>query len=83
MPRFDGTGPRGVGPMTGHGEGYCVVELSEVGQPARGYAGLQGAPVRLGAPAVRPARRLPSALWRRPILGRTLRGRRSRRWPRW
>lgn len=23
MPRFDGTGPRGVGPMTGGGRGYC------------------------------------------------------------
>ena len=28
MPRFDGTGPRGMGPMTGGGRGYCVVPLS-------------------------------------------------------
>ena len=28
MPRFDGTGPMGQGPMTGGGRGYCVVALS-------------------------------------------------------
>ena len=28
MPGFDGTGPRGIGPMTGHGMGYCVIPLS-------------------------------------------------------
>ena len=28
MPGFDGTGPRGMGPMTGGGRGYCVVPLS-------------------------------------------------------
>ena len=27
MPGFDGTGPRGMGPMTGGGRGYCVVPL--------------------------------------------------------
>ncbi|MEA1959622.1 MAG: DUF5320 domain-containing protein [Chloroflexota bacterium] len=27
MPGFDGTGPRGTGPMTGRGMGYCVVPL--------------------------------------------------------
>jgi hypothetical protein len=25
MPGFDGTGPRGAGPMTGGGRGYCAV----------------------------------------------------------
>ena len=25
MPRFDGTGPRGMGPMTGGRRGYCVI----------------------------------------------------------
>ncbi|MEW5826685.1 MAG: DUF5320 domain-containing protein [Candidatus Bipolaricaulota bacterium] len=29
MPGFDGTGPQGMGPMTGGGRGYCVT-------PARG-----------------------------------------------
>ncbi|MBW2038178.1 MAG: DUF5320 domain-containing protein [Deltaproteobacteria bacterium] len=28
MPGFDGTGPRGLGPMTGWGRGFCVVPLS-------------------------------------------------------
>jgi hypothetical protein len=28
MPGFDGTGPRGMGPMTGGGMGYCVVPLN-------------------------------------------------------
>lgn len=27
MPRFDGTGPRGRGPMTGGGMGYCVLPV--------------------------------------------------------
>ena len=28
MPGFDGTGPRGMGPMTGGGRGFCAVPLS-------------------------------------------------------
>jgi hypothetical protein len=28
MPGFDGTGPRGMGRMTGRGRGYCVMPLS-------------------------------------------------------
>jgi hypothetical protein len=28
MPVFDGTGPRGVGPITGGGRGFCVVPIS-------------------------------------------------------
>ena len=27
MPGFDGTGPKGQGPMTGRGMGYCVIKL--------------------------------------------------------
>jgi hypothetical protein len=27
MPGYDGTGPRGLGPMTGRGRGYCVIPL--------------------------------------------------------
>ncbi len=40
MPRGDGTGPAGFGPMTGRGAGYCA------GYPVPGYmnpAGLRGA----------------------------------------
>ena len=42
MPRFDGTGPQGQGPMTGRSEGYCAVKLPQSDQAAEGYAGLQG-----------------------------------------
>jgi len=28
MPGFDGTGPNGMGPMTGGGRGYCVLPIS-------------------------------------------------------
>lgn len=50
MPAFNGTGPRGEGPMTGRGEGYCAVKLpNRPGQLAYGYAGLQGRPVRTPA----------------------------------
>ena len=28
MPNLDGTGPRGKGPMTGCGRGYCVLPIS-------------------------------------------------------
>ena len=28
MPGFNGTGPRGMGPMTGGGRGYCAIPLS-------------------------------------------------------
>ncbi len=27
MPKFDGTGPRGLGPFTGKGMGYCIVKM--------------------------------------------------------
>lgn len=46
MPRFDGTGPQGQGPMTGRGEGYCAIKLPKSDEAAEGYAGLQGTPVR-------------------------------------
>ncbi|MGD2040378.1 MAG: DUF5320 domain-containing protein [Anaerolineae bacterium] len=49
MPRYDGTGPRGGGPMTGRGEGYCAIRLAQPGRPAYGYAGQQAKPVYLEA----------------------------------
>lgn len=47
MPAFDGTGPLGLGPMTGRGEGYCALVLPSPGAAAApyGYAGLQGRPI--------------------------------------
>jgi len=50
MPRFDGTGPNGEGPMTGRGRGYCVLARNGArGARGRlvGYAGLAGRPVRI------------------------------------
>jgi hypothetical protein len=32
MPKFDGLGPKGKGPMTGHGSGYCVIPLNTTEQ---------------------------------------------------
>lgn len=32
MPGFDGTGPRGQGPMTGGGRGYCAMPVGAVGE---------------------------------------------------
>ena len=47
MPGFDGTGPRGMGPMTGGGRGLCVLKLSaEPDEPIIGLAGRAGRPVR-------------------------------------
>jgi hypothetical protein len=37
VPGFDGTGPMGMGPMTGGGRGFCAIPLSS-GQPA--YTGM-------------------------------------------
>lgn len=43
MPGFDGTGPRGAGPMTGGARGYCAVRLpNRPGQAPVGYAGMAG-----------------------------------------
>ena len=38
MPGFDGTGPMGMGPMTGGGRGFCAIPLRS-GRPA--YAGMR------------------------------------------
>ena len=70
MPRFDGTGPQGAGPMTGRGEGYCVVQLAGPDRPVRGYAGLEGAPVWQGPPSRWPAQRLMATVWPRHVFGR-------------
>ncbi len=37
MPGFDGTGPMGMGPMTGGGRGFCAVPLQSA---PPGYAGM-------------------------------------------
>ena len=46
MPGFDGTGPLGQGPMTGRGQGFCVLTTSKENPgPVKGFAGLQSVPV--------------------------------------
>jgi hypothetical protein len=72
--------------MTGRGEGYCVLELAERERTARGYAGLEGAPARLEAPAAFRTRWPPTAARRAPTFGRrrVFAARRRRgRLPRW
>ena len=41
MPGFDGRGPRGQGPMTGRGGGFCLVPLAKQDKRrfAQGFAG--------------------------------------------
>jgi len=45
MPGFDGTGPRGLGPMTGGGRGFCGVPPGGAGMAYRSgrFAGVYGA----------------------------------------
>ena len=46
MPRGDGTGPLGKGPMTGRGEGFCILRREECGPlQVKGFTGLQGQPM--------------------------------------
>jgi len=58
MPGFDGTGPRGQGPMTGRGERYCALVLPSPEEKSApyGYVGLQRIPVYLGGPHALPRR---------------------------
>ena len=87
MPGFDGTGPRGQGPMAGRGEGYCALVIPESGQAPYGYAGLQGTPVRPGAPVTRPMPGTRFVRWLHPAVRRGRRrgaGRgRGRRFGQW
>lgn len=46
MPRFDGTGPKWSGPMTGKGRGHCILKIpSTPEEPVTGFAGESGRPV--------------------------------------
>jgi hypothetical protein len=52
MPGFDGTGPLGLGPMTGRGMGYCVMPLPQPkrGRIQYGFAGISGMKVPITSP---------------------------------
>ena len=56
MPRGHGTGPMGMGPMTGRAAGYCA------SYPVPGFMNPYGAPGAYGAPAAWGG-------WARPRLG--------------
>ena len=51
MPGFDGTGPRGMGPMTGGGRGFCAIP--RYGVP-RGMPGYGARPFTPGATPLAP-----------------------------
>ena len=40
MPRLDGTGPQGMGPMTGRGMGYCTGDVTDPTYFVRGRGGI-------------------------------------------
>jgi hypothetical protein len=42
MPGFDGTGPRGLGPMTGWGRGYCLEPVDYDHPRSRIFGGYWG-----------------------------------------
>jgi len=44
MPRFDGTGPKGRGPLTGRGMGYCAVRFPSESdtEPSPGWPQIAG-----------------------------------------
>jgi hypothetical protein len=51
MPGFDGTGPRGAGPMTGMARGYCMLRDAGGEQShLEGFVGAQGMPVDVDLP---------------------------------
>jgi hypothetical protein len=74
MPGFDGTGPRGLGPFTGGGRGYCALRLPnpESGEGVSGYVGIQGAPVSV---VPRPDSQDTPTTFSLPLLPRLGRGR--------
>jgi len=46
MPGFDGTGPRGYGPITGGGRGFCMLKIPDTtNETITGFAGISGRPV--------------------------------------
>ncbi len=46
MPKRDGTGPRGLGPMTGRMLGCCILKIPDTPEePITGFAGETGRPV--------------------------------------
>jgi len=59
MPGFDGTGPMGMGPMTGGGRGYCAVPMRDWRGPYGGRGFGRGRGWRRGWFGYGPARGYP------------------------
>ena len=48
MPRGDGTGPMGHGPMTGRGSGVCILRIDDTdSETMSGFAGIEGRRVEI------------------------------------
>ncbi len=47
MPLNDGTGPKGHGPMTGRGNGFCILQLNDEKSSRCGDARVEGSPIEL------------------------------------
>jgi len=53
LPGYDGTGPRGQGPLTGEGRGFCLLRIPRApDEPVSGFAGSSGYPVCFRPPAI-------------------------------
>jgi len=50
MPGFNGTGPAGIGPMTGRGRGYCAVPVGNNSSVPYGISGTRNSPVNASYP---------------------------------
>ena len=71
MPGFDGTGPRGKGPMTGWARGYCVLrESNDPSNHVQGFAGVQGIPVNIELPEAKEVTVMPLGNGVGPLFGR-------------
>lgn len=76
MPGFDGTGPRGRGPMTGGVRGYCVLRESKDESPhIQGFAGAQGIPVDVEIPERKEVVDMPVGNEVGPVISRPMVGR--------
>ena len=57
MPKFDGTGPRGQGPMTGKAGGFCLLSIPDSNdEPQNGFVGLAGNPLLVAQDSLRTER---------------------------
>ena len=83
MPKGNGTGPRGEGPMTGKGMGFCVLKRDEESPNLiEGFIGIEGKTYRetiqnrkkvttISSGDIKPSDgQGPGPVWREPITGR-------------